>query len=187
VAAIEVLLTYGPRYEAVMAGLSPRLVVPRPDTPIDVVERLPGNASTEFGAPGAPPTADVAPVNVRDLARLQAIMAACWTAFDRAAEAAEGVVLRTGPRGGGRDLDTIREHAAEADQAYLGKLGGQVGKDADHTTVRAAFLEALGARARGEVPDLGPRGGKRWSARFAARYAAWHTLDHAWEIEDRAG
>jgi len=48
-------------------------------------------------------------------------------------------------------------------------------------------VQGLVARARGELPDFGPRGGSRWSPRFAVRYAAWHTLDHAWEIEDRAG
>ena len=186
-AAIETLLSYGPRYGAVMAGLSPRFVVPRPDTPIDVVERLSGNASTEFGAPGTPPTADAAPVDVAELERLIAILRACWEAFDRAADAAEGTALRTGPRGGGRALDTIREHVAEANRAYLGKIGGRIGAGAGHAAVRDAFVTALGSRARGEVPDVGPRGGKRWSTRFAVRYVAWHTLDHAWEIEDRAG
>ena len=185
-ATIEALLAYAPRYGAVVAGITPRFIVPRPGPPVEVVERLAGNASTEFGAPGVPPAADNAPVDTRDLRRLGSIMEACWSAFDRTVAGAVGLTLRTGPRGGGRDLDTIRGHADEADRAYLARLGGRVGKDANHTAVRAAFLEALGARARGEVADVGPRGGKRWSARFAVRYAAWHTLDHAWEIEDRA-
>jgi len=43
----------------------------------------------------------------------------------------------------------------------------------------------LQARARGELPELGPRGGKRWPAPYAIRRSAWHALDHAWEIEDR--
>jgi hypothetical protein len=184
--AIEALMAHAPRYQAVVGGIPPRFIAPRPGAPVEVVERLTGNASTEFGAPGVPPVADHAAVDARDLRRLGSIMEACWSAFDRAVAAAAGLTLRTGPRGGGRDLDTIREHAAEADRAYLARLGGRVGKDADHTTVRAAFLEALGARARGEVADVGPRGGKRWSARFAVRYAAWHTLDHTWEIEDRS-
>ncbi|MGH2809540.1 MAG: hypothetical protein ACRDIA_01520, partial [Actinomycetota bacterium] len=48
--------------------------------------------------------------------------------------------------------------------------------------VRETFLEALKARAAGEIPDRGPRGGKRWTARYAIRRSAWHALDHAWEI-----
>ena len=49
-----------------------------------------------------------------------------------------------------------------------------------------AMLEALAASVRGEVPETGPRGGKRWSARYFVRREAWHVLDHAWEIEDRS-
>jgi hypothetical protein len=115
------------------------------------------------------------------------ILRCCWGAFDAAAAAAEGVELSTGPRGGGRTLAKIRDHAWESERAYLRALGGTAPKDAGVDEVRDAFVEALGARARGELPDVGPRGGKRWSARFAARYAAWHALDHASEIEDRAG
>ena len=28
---------------------------------------------------------------------------------------------------------------------------------------------------------------KGWPHRYAARRIAWHVLDHAWEMEDRAG
>lgn len=183
-AAIEALIAYAPRYQAVVAGITPKWVPP--GSAVDVVERLAGNAATEFGAPGVAPSEDAAPVNTRDLHRLGSILKACWAAFDHTVAAAGSVTLRSGPRGGGRDLDTIREHALEADRAYVAKLGGRAAKDADHRAVRAAFIDALGARGRGEVADLGPRGGKRWSARFAVRYAAWHTLDHVWEIEDRS-
>jgi hypothetical protein len=53
--------------------------------------------------------------------------------------------------------------------------------------VRRAVLDALAAAPRsGRVPQ-GPRGGKRWTVRYFIRRSAWHALDHAWEIEDRAG
>ena len=48
-----------------------------------------------------------------------------------------------------------------------------------------ARVDALRASARGEIPAKGPRGGVRWTARYFVRRIAWHTLDHAWEIEDR--
>jgi hypothetical protein len=54
-------------------------------------------------------------------------------------------------------------------------------------SIQKAFIAAARARAHGELPDQGPRGGKRWPARYAIRRSAWHALDHAWEIEDRAG
>lgn len=184
--ALSALLEYGPRFAAVLGGVG-GFVPPTDLAGLEVAERLPGSASTEFGAPGTPPLADAAPAGPADVERLAAVLAACWAAFDRAATAAEGVELRKGPRGGGRDLARIRAHVLESDRAYLSQLGGRSGKDSTHAEVRDAFVEALGARARGELPDAGPRGGSRWSARFAARYAAWHTLDHAWEIEDRSG
>lgn len=186
--ALAALLEYGPRYAAVLAGGGVGGFVPPTSLAgLAVAERLPGNASTEFGAPGTPPLADAAPAGPADVERMAAVLAACWAAFDGAATAAEGVALRTGPRGGGRDLEKIRAHVIESDRAYLSRLGGRAGNDSTHGEVRKAFVEALGARARGELPDTGPRGGARRSARFAARYAAWHTLDHAWEIEDRSG
>jgi hypothetical protein len=48
------------------------------------------------------------------------------------------------------------------------------------------MLDALKARAAGELPDTGPRGGKRWPVVTAVHRSAWHALDHAWEIEDRS-
>ena len=56
----------------------------------------------------------------------------------------------------------------------------------EHAAVHDAMRDALAAGMRGELPAQGPRGGKIWSPRFFVRYVAWHTLDHAWEIEDRA-
>ncbi len=183
--ALETLLAYAPRYAVAVDGRVRGFTPPRSVVSLEVVERLPGNASTEFGAPGAPPSVDAEPVAAKDLTRLEAIMRACWKVFDETADAAEGKELRKGARGGGRDLDKIRAHVEESDVAYLAKLGGKAAKEAILDEVHEAFIEALGARARGELPDVGPRGGPRWSARFAVRYSAWHTLDHTWEIEGR--
>jgi hypothetical protein len=82
-----------------------------------VVERLTGNATTDFGAPGVAPRSDDRPVDEEEAKRLAAIMTACWSALDRAAAAADGLVLRTGPRGGGRELAAIVEHVADAEVA----------------------------------------------------------------------
>jgi hypothetical protein len=68
----------------------------------------------------------------------------------------------------------------EADGYYLAALAGP-GRGSE----RKAFIDALWERHRGELPDSGPRGGRRWTARYAIRRSAWHALDHAWEIEDR--
>ncbi len=158
---------------------------PRSVGRLEVVERLPGDATTDFGAPGALATFDEIPVDARKLARLEAIVRACWAAFDPAAADAKGAQLATGPRGGGRSLAKIRDHVTGATEGYLRVLGGPP-KHGDVAAVREAFVEALAARARGELLVVGPRGGSRWPARYGARREAWHVLDHAWEIEDRA-
>jgi hypothetical protein len=183
-AAIEALDAYAPRYAAVVVGIAGGARV-RSATAFDVVERFRGGAGTDFGAPNTAPAMDAEPVAGRELERLVGILRACWDAFDAAAVAADGAVLRTGPRGGGRDLAKMRAHVTESAAAHLRALGGHAPKDATLEEIREAYVGAVRARARGELPDVGPRGGARWSARFGVRYAAWHALDHAWEIEDR--
>ena len=182
VTALDALAERRDRYAAILRSAGRR---PPGAGDLRVVERLPGTASTEFGAPNTAPTADAADVDAAELARLIRLLRACWDAFDRTVADAEGATLRTGPRGGGRPLDAIRDHVAGAQRGYLTTLGGSPKGLTTPTEVRAAFVDALGRRARGELPDEGPRGGTRWSARFAVRYTAWHTTDHLWEIEDR--
>jgi hypothetical protein len=84
-----------------------------------VVERLPGDATTDFGAPGGRPSADAAPVDPAELRRLLAILKAAWRTFDAAVKAAHGKELRKGPRGGGREVPAIVRHL-DADGGYLG-------------------------------------------------------------------
>lgn len=186
-AALAALLDYAPRYAAVLAGHARGFRAPRTLAGLDVIERVPGNATTDFGAPGLPAAVEAQAVTSRELTRLAAILHACWAAFDAAAGTAEGVTLRTGPRGGGRDLVAMREHVHGGHAGYTTALGGVSPRGGGIEAVREAFTAALHARARSEIADHGPRGGSRWSPRYAARRAAWHILDHTWEIEDRAG
>jgi hypothetical protein len=76
---------------------------------------------------------------------------------------------------------------AGAEQAYARRVGLRLpgsdpGAGVSIAALRLAIVETL-ARAG----DGGPIPGGRWPARYAARRIAWHALDHAWEIEDRAG
>ena len=190
-AALGALLAYGPRYARVVSPARLGFRPPREVSALVIAERLTGNATTDFGAPGIAPESDGRPVDDTELGRLQAALKACWRSMDGAAEAARGRPLRLGPRGGGRALDKILGHVSEAEVAYLSALGGKAPRNlapADATRlIRDAMLAALEASARGEIAERGPRGGRRWSLRYFARREAWHVLDHVWEIEDRMG
>jgi len=183
--ALEALITYAPRYAKVAKTLG--FAAPKHTAALSVVERVPGNATTDFGAPGVPGKVDAIKVSDADLARLSKALEASWRAFDAGVAKAKGKKLATGPRGGGRSVEKIVAHVRDAELGYLGGLGAPKPKTKDVKAARAAVLQALAASARGEYPAKGPRGGVRWKPRFFVRRAIWHTLDHLWEIEDRSG
>ena len=58
-------------------------------------------------------------------------------------------------------------------------------READFSRLQQAIREAISLVANNQDPERGPRGGIRWTPRQFVRRVAWHTLDHAWEIEDR--
>ncbi len=190
--ALRALVAYGPRYAAAIGPLARGLMVPTHTSALDVVERLDGNATTDFGAPAIAPAADERPLESSESERLQGLLQACWAAFDSAAEAASNAVLGKGPRGGGRELRAILSHVLEADRAYLALLWSAFRKteDADvmvgMARLREVILGALRSRARGDALPPGRRSSKVWTPRYFVRRSAWHALDHAWEIEDRA-
>ncbi len=187
--ALEALIAYAPRYAHAISRARLGFAAPADATSLRVVERLRGNATTDFGAPGVPAKVDAAAVDAADLARLRALLTAGWRAFDEGVEAARGKKLRAGPRGGGRSLDKIVDHVRDAEAGYLSALGWPLRTDAGGRALieatRAAVLEGLAASSRGEIAPKGPRGGVRWKPRFFTRRLLWHALDHLWEIEDR--
>jgi hypothetical protein len=189
--ALQALSDYGPRYARVLHNTRLGFKAPDDISAFTVTERMAGNATTDFGAPDIAPSSDIEPVNSAELQRLQRILKACWRTFDADVRAAEGKALRTGPRGGGRELEGIIQHVLGGDAGYLSQVGLKLqqgdagGLDKQLNETRQAILKALTSSARGEIPARGPRGGVRWSPRYFVRRVAWHVLDHAWEIEDR--
>jgi hypothetical protein len=189
--AIQTLFTYGPRYADVFQSKNCAFKPPEKVDAFRVVERLEGNSTTDFGAPAMQIRNDNDTVSRDDLARFQTMLVESWRTFDQALSASEGIELRKGPRGGGRDQQKMMAHVIMADESYLAKLGWKypnlVGEDpaASLKLVREAIIEGLEASVLGEIPEKGPRGGLRWTPRFFVRRVIWHILDHAWEIEDR--
>jgi hypothetical protein len=190
-AAVSVLFKTAGRYSEIAGALDPDFAVPTSTQDFNIVARLEGNSTTDFGAPAAllPDEWDL--MDASDLPRCLRLMQACWSAFDQAVEHAEGKELRKGPRGGGRDLAKIVDHVVQAEKAYLKKLGWnktamiQSSGQADMLRLREEVRHGLEASLAGQLPREGPRGGKRWPPSFFIRRLSWHVVDHAWEIQDR--
>jgi hypothetical protein len=189
--AVQALLDYGPRYSKIPRAAGIRFQIPESISSFNIVNRLEGNATTDFGAPDRALPNDWDPIGDQELERLRKIMRACWLTFDEAVEKGEGKELKKGPRGGGRDLVKFMKHVVGAEEDYLKTLGWKVKSVKDETIdqrkvrVRNEVLRGLEAAAAGRLAREGPRGGKRWPPRFFVRRLAWHVVDHAWEIEDR--
>ena len=177
--ALDTLLAYRLRYQPVieLAGLK------RLPTDAQVVDRLPGDATTSFGVPGKVHQVDYEPIDAKELRRQVDLLKACWAFFDEVTSSVSAE-LRKGPRGGGRDRDKIVSHVVEADRSYARQLGVRTPPyDPFDRAARDAHLEAVYAampeRADGQVT------GKGWPVRYVIRRMAWHILDHAWEMQDK--
>ena len=185
-AAIEGLLAYVPRYAAVakLAGMEAALGA----NPVaKVVERYPGTGSTDFwGISFAFSSIDRQALSGEELERELTLMRACWAFFDsvRARVSAE---MQRGPRGGGRNRDHIVRHTLAVEQGWAQMVGvlspdGALLTDEGLTAHRAAYCQAIQ-----EYHAQGKPAGKvaKWPLRFLVRHTAFHTLDHAWEMEDK--
>jgi hypothetical protein len=182
-AAVERLLAYLPRYAPVarLAGMEAAFAA---ITTADVVERYPGTGSTDFwGISFAFSAIDRQAMASDEVERQLTLMRACWAFFDevRARVSAE---LRKGPRGGGRDRDHIVRHVVGTEQEWAQKVGVRTPHGATPTgeeldAYRAAYCTALRSfHAQGRMA-------RTWPLPFLIRHTAFHTLDHAWEMEDK--
>jgi hypothetical protein len=180
--ALDALAAYADRY-AVVAGEAGLRFPAKVE--FEVVERLRGSGTTDFGAPGAVAERDGEPVGRREAQKMVALLTAAWRVFDRVAAKAPAE-LRKGPRGGGRDRDKMVWHVVESEFGYARVIGikHRVPEPGDAAAVAALREEVVAVLGR--PSDGGPLPGKGWPARYAARRFAWHVLDHLWEMEDRS-
>ncbi len=184
-AALAALADYAGRYRIVAEKAGLRLPKNAADTLV-VDERLKGDASTDFGIPGAIGADDARPLDARQSARQLTLVVAAWEVLDETA-AASPEELRKGPRGGGRDRTKMLNHVLESEAAYARKFGVKIKPpQAGDAAAIAAAREQLLAALRG-AHDGAPPAPKGWPARYVIRRVAWHALDHAWEMQDRAG
>ena len=92
--------------------------------------------------------------------------------------------MQKGPRGGGRDRDRIVRHIFANEQDWAKGLGVH--------TPDGAMLTGEGLKAHRDaychaIRDYHSQGkmAGKWPLRYLIRHTAFHTLDHAWEMEDK--
>ncbi len=156
--------------------------------PLDVVEERVGTGSTDFWAISFSPCAAERdePMDAATLERAITILRACWAFFDDVA-ARVSPEMRRGPRGGGRDRNRIIRHTVRTESEDFAKqVGIRIEDEAALSPDglkqhRRDYVEAMRAYNAGEVT----RRMRSWTLPFLIRHSAFHTLDHAWEMEDK--
>jgi hypothetical protein len=181
-AALEALLEYIPRFQVVArhAGIAfPARVE------LSVVEHLPGDATTDFGAPSTTAEGERQRLTAAAAKRQVSLVRAAWAVL---AEVAAGSPpeLRKGPRGGGRDRDKMLDHVVGAESAYARKIGVKVKQPAFDAEEGVVAMRDQIAAVLASTSDGSPLVERGWTSRYAARRIAWHALDHAWEMQDRS-
>jgi hypothetical protein len=184
--ALEMLESYRGRYEPIagLAGMADEFAAAGP---LEVVEDKVGTGSTDFwGISFSPSATEQGPLGEQELERGIALLQATWVFFDGVA-ARVSPELRKGPRGGGRDRDRIIRHTIRTESEDFAKhVGLRVPEGAALTPDglrqhREAYVAAIRADNAGEIQ----RRMRSWTLPFLVRHSAFHTLDHAWEMEDK--
>ena len=184
--ALGILESYRPRYRPVarLAGMEREFDAAGP---LVVVEDKVGTGSTDFWAISFSPSAtERGPLSEADLERGLTLLQACWSFFDGVA-ARVSPEMRKGPRGGGRDRNRIIRHTIRTESEDFAKqVGLRMPEEAALSPEglrqhREAYLNAMRAYNAGEVE----RPMRSWTLPFLIRHSGFHTLDHAWEMEDK--
>jgi len=184
--ALETLESYRARYRPIaeLAGMQREFDAAGP---LEVVEDRVGPGSTDFwGISFAPSSTEQGPMSEAELERGITLLQACWVFFDGVA-ARVSPEMRKGPRGGGRDRDRIIRHTIRTESEDFAKqVGLRIPEEAALTPDglrqhRETYVAAMGAYNDGKVE----RRMRSWTLPFLIRHSAFHTLDHAWEMEDK--
>jgi hypothetical protein len=154
--------------------------------PLEVVEDRVGTGSTDFwGISFSPSSTEQDPMDESELERKLTLLRAAWAFFDGVA-ARVSPELRKGPRGGGRDRDKIIGHVIRVESMDFAAGVGIVVPDGNELIpdgipgYREAYVAAMLAYNDGKVTRMRSR-----TLPFLIRHSAFHTLDHAWEMEDK--
>lgn len=183
--ALATLDSYRRRYRAVAlaAGMGGEFDAAGP---LEVIQEHVGTGSTDFwGISFAPSDTEQDPMSDAELERKINLLRACWAVFDMVAGCVSAD-MRKGPRGGGRDRDTIISHTIRTEIELFAKRVGLRPRDGGALTpdglaaYRAEYVAAMRAYNGGEGKRM-----RSWTLPFLIRHSAFHVMDHAWEMEDK--
>ncbi len=184
--AMGVLESYRDRYRPIteLAGMAGEFDAAGP---LEIVEDKTGTGSTDFWAISFSPSSfEHGPMGDDEFERAIALLRSAWAFFDGVA-ARVSPELRKGPRGGGRDRDRIISHVVRVESEDFAQRvglripeGGALAPDALRE-YRESYVAAMRAYNAGEFE----RPMRSWTLPFLIRHSAFHTLDHAWEMEDK--
>jgi hypothetical protein len=184
--ALETLESYRQRYRPIadLAGMAREFDAAGP---LEIVEDRVGTGSTDFwGISFSPSSTEQGPLTEAELDRGIKILKACWAFFDGVA-ARVSPEMRKGPRGGGRDRNRIIRHTIRTESEDFAKqVGLRIEEEAALSPEglkqhRETYLAAMRAYNAGKVEKRM----RSWTLPFLIRHSAFHTLDHAWEMEDK--
>jgi hypothetical protein len=184
-AALEVLESYRPRYRPVTAeaGLAEEF---DGAGALEVVDDDVGVGSVDFwGISFSPSSIEPEPMDEAELDRKIALLRACWSYFDGVAVRVSAE-MQKGPRGGGRDRDQIIRHTIRTEsEEFAKRLGLRIAEEAalmpdGLREYREAYIATMRSYNAGEGKRM-----RTWNLPFLIRHSAYHTMDHAWEMEDK--
>jgi hypothetical protein len=184
--ALETLESYRDRYRPI-AGLAGMEREFDAAGPLEIVEDKVGTGSTDFwGISFSPSSTEGDPMDEARLERGVTQLRASWAFFDAVA-ARVSPEMQKGPRGGGRERDEIIRHVFRVESLdFAAKVGlqmpdGPILAGDALRQYREDYVAGMRAYNAGEIN----RRMRSWTLPFLIRHSAFHTLDHAWEMEDK--
>jgi hypothetical protein len=183
--ALETLESYRDRYRPIadLAGMSREFDAAGP---LEIVEDRVGTGSTDFwGISFSPSSTEQGPMSDAEFDRGITLLKAAWAYFDGVAGRVSPE-MRKGPRGGGRDRDRIISHTIRQEsESFASGVGLRIPEGGALTPdglrqYRKDYVAAMRSYNAGEGKRM-----RSWTLPFLIRHSAFHTLDHAWEMEDK--
>jgi hypothetical protein len=183
--ALETLESYRERYRPVtaLAGMEAEFET---TGPLEIVEDKVGTPSVDFWAISfSPSSTETDPMDEAKLERAIVLLQACWAFFDSVA-ARVSPEMQKGPRGGGRERDEIIRHVVRVETLdFAARVGLRFTEDSVPfgsalPGYRDSYIAAMRTYNAGDGTRM-----RNWNLPFLIRHTAFHTLDHAWEMEDK--